>query len=163
MYFCNSLSLSVLFLPQIIKAKCVHSNCPACPAVTSLQAASLPGTESAWHSAGRRAAGAQSRIISRLAPPCSVGSARLTEDRLVCVWKLSSCSSGTPKTDLQGETGCCSPSPPRPPFLPRGKTDFPPDSLHPQQGFFTKVAPVPPLKLPEALTWQVTWSFLWAL
>lgn len=31
MYFCNSLSLSVLFLPQIIKAKCVHSNCPHVP------------------------------------------------------------------------------------------------------------------------------------
>lgn len=31
MYFCHSLSLSVLFLPQIIKAKCVHSNCPRMP------------------------------------------------------------------------------------------------------------------------------------
>lgn len=104
-YFCSSSSPFISHSPQNNQGQvCPSLAAHASPAVPSLLSASLPAQLLPWSSAGSRAADVQSRMESSLALPCCVGSARLTEYILVCVWKFNSCSSGTQKTDLQRET-----------------------------------------------------------
>lgn len=109
-------------------------------------------------SLGRRAADVQSRMESSLALPYCVGSARLTEYILVCVWKFNSCSAGTQKIDLQRETTPLFPLANLDhPFLPReGKTTFPPLRVRLSQLVLLVETGTGVPKVPKALTRQVT-------
>lgn len=102
--FCHSSSPFISHSPPNNQGQvCPPLTAQASPAVPSLPPASHQAQLSPWSSAGSRAADVQSRKESSLALPRCVGSARLTEYILVCVWKFNSCNSGPRKTDLQRE------------------------------------------------------------
>lgn len=104
MFLQFSISLHFSFSLKLSKPNVPPVNCPCQSSCAIPLPASLPAQLLPWSSAGSRAADVQSRMESSLALPCCVGSARLTEHILVCVWKFNSCSSGTQKADLQRKT-----------------------------------------------------------
>jgi hypothetical protein len=95
---------------------------------------------------------------SSLALPCCVGSARLIEYILVCIWKFNSCSLGTQETELQRET--------IPLFALAGHNH----SFSPEKeglGFSAESLHFPAIAPDGNPYWyliqQVTWSSLWIL